>query len=265
MLKTKQFANLCSTTKRTIIYYDEIGLLKPFARMDNDYRFYKKDQVLDYQKIYLLKNFGMSLAEIKKYLKGDKKLLDLFLESKNNLQAEIEKKEKRIKRLSEYINNLKAGRPMVTPIVKEVAPYWIYGKKVICRYVDIAKHQFEVFEAIDDKNFKNAGATIFLEDYYKPDKAEIITGAVVKNSKPDQVDGIDLIRVPKYKAISYTHIGSYKYLSYIWKLLENYVKEKGLRRHAKLYCREFYLRGGLVEKDEENLITELQVPIKSSI
>ncbi|MFC1790661.1 MerR family transcriptional regulator [Patescibacteria group bacterium] len=67
MLKTKAFAQLCDTSKRTIIYYDQIGLLKPIRRR-GIYRLYHHRQVLKYQKIYLLKSFGLTLKEIKTYL-----------------------------------------------------------------------------------------------------------------------------------------------------------------------------------------------------
>ena len=89
----------------------------------------------------------------------------------------------------------------------------------------------------------------------------MITAAVIKTKNPKQIKGIQLTKVPKHKAISYIHIGSYKYISYIWQFLNKFLKENKLERHPKLNCREFYTIGGLVEKNEDDLITELQIPI----
>jgi len=70
MLTTQQFADLCDTTKKTILYYDRIGLLKP-VMLSNNSRKYEIKQVLHFQKIVLLKSFGFSLDEIKEIIQSN--------------------------------------------------------------------------------------------------------------------------------------------------------------------------------------------------
>jgi len=66
--KTADFAKICGTTKRTLLYYDEIGLLKPVYIEENGSRYYSAEQSMLFLIISSLKNLGMSLGEIQGYL-----------------------------------------------------------------------------------------------------------------------------------------------------------------------------------------------------
>lgn len=260
MITTQTFADLCSTTKKTIIYYDKIGLLEPAVKKGKN-RLYKPKQVLTFQKITLLKSFGLSLAKIKKYLHHNRVLKKLFIERDNKLREQKETLEKRIKKIEEFLNNLKKGKLMVVPKIKSVKAYSFYGIDKIGRYVDIAKHQKEIFELVHTLPTKNAGLTIFHKPYYSPHKAHMTTGVVIKEQKPKQINKVKIIHVPVYKAVSYMHIGPYSYLSYIWQFLDKFVLENKLKRHPKFSCREFYRVGSLSMAEADDYITELQIPI----
>ncbi|MEA4988772.1 MAG: MerR family DNA-binding transcriptional regulator, partial [Anaerovorax sp.] len=45
-LTTGEFASLCGVKKDTILYYDEIGILKPDYFAENGYRYYSPNQVM---------------------------------------------------------------------------------------------------------------------------------------------------------------------------------------------------------------------------
>lgn len=62
--KTGQFARLANVSKRTIRYYDKIGLLKPSFVMENGYCQYSDLDLLKLQKILSLKHLGFSIEEI---------------------------------------------------------------------------------------------------------------------------------------------------------------------------------------------------------
>jgi len=47
----KQLADLAGVTRRTLHYYDEIGLLKPTMQGRNRYRYYDEDALLRLQQI----------------------------------------------------------------------------------------------------------------------------------------------------------------------------------------------------------------------
>ncbi|MBN1262926.1 MAG: MerR family transcriptional regulator [Candidatus Pacebacteria bacterium] len=260
MLKTKAFAQLCDTTKRTIIYYDEIGLLKPFRRQ-GFYRLYQPRQVLKYQKIYLLKSFGLSLLEIKKHLPSNRNLLGMFSEKEKTLKNKKEVLEKRLAKIKEFTTNLKKGLPLIVPKIKEIQPYSFYALEKSGRYADISSHQKEIFGMIGDFKFKHVGLTVFYDEGYTPHQARMTTGVLIKSNKIKNFPGIKIIKVPRHQAIAYTHIGSYKYLSYIWQFLNLFFKKEKYQHHPQLFDREFYIVNGAGNRNEENLVTELVIPI----
>lgn len=70
-LTTKEFAKMCKVERRTLHYYDEIGLLKPMEVQDNGYRTYAPSQVDTMGMIKALQAVGMPLIEIKKLMKEE--------------------------------------------------------------------------------------------------------------------------------------------------------------------------------------------------
>lgn len=89
-MKTKDFAKYCNTDKRTLFYYDEIGLLKPESLKENGYRDYSIRQITDMDTIKILQACGYSLQEIKEIIaKKDKE--PYIIEGISRLDLEIEK------------------------------------------------------------------------------------------------------------------------------------------------------------------------------
>ncbi len=260
MLTTQKFADLCNTTKKTIIHYDRIGLLKP-AKLANQNRLYLPKQVLVFQKITLLKSLGLTLKETKNYLKSDSALSKLFKARKTEITKERDKLLTKVNKLDEFISSLKSNKNLITPKIKTVKPYYIYGLDKTGRYVDIDTHQRELFSLLSKPNKDNPGLTIFYTSNYSPHQSEMTTGVLLKTKQPKKIKGLKLIKVPQHQVCYYTHVGPYSFMSYIWQYMDKFVKEKSLKRHPRLATREFYKVGPLKEKNEYNYVTELQIPI----
>lgn len=98
---TGQFAKLCGTNKRTLIFYDEIGLFRPEKIDEQGYRYYSEQQCDIFSVITALKELGMPLKSIKQFLdtRDSNQLLQL-LEKK---QLEVEKEMNRLKRIQQLI------------------------------------------------------------------------------------------------------------------------------------------------------------------
>ena len=77
MYKIKDFSNITDTSIVTLRYYDEIDLFKPsYVDFYSGYRYYEDNQIDIIKKINKLKEFGLSLDEIKEYMKtNDEKIL----------------------------------------------------------------------------------------------------------------------------------------------------------------------------------------------
>ncbi len=70
--RIEQVADRLQTTKRTLRYYEEIGLLPPSSRTEGGYRLYSEDDIARLERIQRLKDLlGFSLAEIRELLQID--------------------------------------------------------------------------------------------------------------------------------------------------------------------------------------------------
>jgi DNA-binding transcriptional MerR regulator len=70
--RIEQVAERLSTTKRTLRYYEEIGLLPPAERTEGGYRLYSDEDIARLERIQRLKDLlGFSLAEIRALLQAD--------------------------------------------------------------------------------------------------------------------------------------------------------------------------------------------------
>lgn len=67
-LTAAQFAKLHGVNKRTLHYYDSIGLFSPRERGENGYRYYSEEQSIEFEYIRMLKELNMSIEEIRRYL-----------------------------------------------------------------------------------------------------------------------------------------------------------------------------------------------------
>jgi len=96
----KELAKISGVSVRTLHWYDEIGLLKPFSKGANNYRYYKEQELLRLQQILFFKELEFPLNDIQKLLSQNdfdnikalnahRKILEKEIVRKNNLIATI--------------------------------------------------------------------------------------------------------------------------------------------------------------------------------
>lgn len=67
-LTVKDLADRAGISRRTLHYYDEIGLLKPAAYGDNGYRYYRQEDALRLQQILFYRELDLPLDQIRELL-----------------------------------------------------------------------------------------------------------------------------------------------------------------------------------------------------
>ena len=65
LLSIKEFSDFTGVSQSTLRYYDEIGLLPPAVRGDNNYRYYVPFQIIKLNYISVFVNLGVPLSTIK--------------------------------------------------------------------------------------------------------------------------------------------------------------------------------------------------------
>lgn len=92
-MNISEFAKISGTTRRNLLFYDEIGLFSPATVGDNGYRYYTMQQFYILDIINILKAVGMPLKKINEFLhtRTPQKSIELFSEQAQEISAEIEK------------------------------------------------------------------------------------------------------------------------------------------------------------------------------
>lgn len=89
---TGEFAKLNGINKRTLHYYDEIGLFSPEFKKENGYRYYTCFQTVQLELIVTLRNIGLSIEEIICYQQSPSgaSFADLITEKKQLIDKSIQ-------------------------------------------------------------------------------------------------------------------------------------------------------------------------------
>lgn len=120
-LTISQFSKIAEISRKTLIFYDNIGLFCPEFTDDNGYRYYSHEQIYIISAITILKELGMSLSEIKQYM--DKRNIDhavSLLNAQNDvINDKIQKLKNTQNMLLSKLESLSNSRN-ITPYLPEI-------------------------------------------------------------------------------------------------------------------------------------------------
>lgn len=264
LLTTGEFSKLACTTKRTIQFYDELGILKPFQVDIKGYRYYKQRQILDFQVITLLRNLGLSLDDIKNYLDKDQSLKNIFKKKKTLITEELMYMKYTLKSLNTYFKNLDKNGTMIKAECKKVKPFKIYYIEKVGSYSQIGNYCKEILKMLRRKSKSVTPLAIFEEKGYRPEKSKVKIGVIWEKNivVKDRYKGIiKEMRVPGFKALTYIHNGSGRTLSLFWKELEKYARKRKIKLNSdipNMKGLEIYWK--ISDKDYEQFF-EIYMPI----
>lgn len=113
MYTVRQLAKLAGVTRRTLHYYDEIGLLKPSRNNVNGYRYYGEEALIRLQQIMLYRELDMPLDQIREiFNQPDFDVLVALEHHKSALRKRIYHLENVITTVEDTIDHLKGKREM---------------------------------------------------------------------------------------------------------------------------------------------------------
>jgi len=104
----KKLAKLSGVSSRTLRFYDEIGLLKPGYYGENNYRYYKEEQLLMLQQILFYRELGFPLREIHRIISSDDfNRIEALKSHKNILRQDLDRTKNLIKTIDKTISHLR--------------------------------------------------------------------------------------------------------------------------------------------------------------
>lgn len=105
----KEVMEIFNVSKRTLHYYDEIGLVVPAKNEDNQYRVYQQADLIQLQQILFYKQLGLSIKEIQWLLsQSDQEKRQFLAKFQLKLHDQIEDLQQAASQLQAFLG----GKPM---------------------------------------------------------------------------------------------------------------------------------------------------------
>ncbi|KAA3664831.1 MAG: MerR family transcriptional regulator [Chloroflexi bacterium] len=161
MYTVKQLADLAGVSRRTLHYYDEIGLLRPFSTTKSGYRQYDDSALFRLQQILFFREIGLDLRNIKEIL--DDPDFDLISALRSHRQTMQEKK-KRLETLIQTVD---------TTIMHLIGDVEMSKKNIFDGFNEEKQKQYEK-EAVDNWGETASESIKLWNSYSEERKAEIM-------------------------------------------------------------------------------------------
>jgi Predicted transcriptional regulators len=119
MLTISEVAELSGITRSNLLYYDEIDILKPAYRGENNYRLYSYQQLDLLYIIISLRDIGLPLKAIKDYAQNrtPERAQSLFENQISVVDRKIDKLQQLREFLKQYTENIRLHKNIETPLV----------------------------------------------------------------------------------------------------------------------------------------------------
>lgn len=165
LLTVNEFAKMHNVNKRTLHYYDEINLFKPAIIKENNYRYYTYEQNNIFEYIRFLKKLGLSIEEIRNYLKN------INEETFSDLATyKIDEIDNKINELIEIKNILKERLDNINKY-KHIKDYEIFIEENKTRYIETIPFNNDI--DLED-------SYIYIKDFWGIETINKGVGSVIK-------------------------------------------------------------------------------------
>lgn len=141
--------SILGLSKKSIRYYESVGLFNPKRQNNNDYRNYSEEDIIFLRKIKFLRELDVSIQDLKKLKSGELNLKECMLD--------------KIKQIEKYEKNYKEIRGMCKDIIDHNLEY----------------DDFDPIEYLQRMNRLNKGGFIMRD--VSRDQAKKIRGAIISS------------------------------------------------------------------------------------
>lgn len=257
MYKISELSKITKLTVKALRYYDEQELLKPSYRAENLYRYYDDNDFKKAQLIALLRELDFSISEIKDIVSqydGEDDLSYYLVEKQQMIRQQIKMQKALIEKIDSYLKpNKREENSMDYKIEDKIFDaVTVVSIRYKGRYNDVGKYIGELYKLAKGKPLGSAFNCYYDEEYKEQADIELCLPVKLSNASTKQL--------PKIKAISTIHTGSYQTLNMAYKALMDYAKSHNIE--CKTPSREIYHKGpGMIFKgNPHKYVTQIILP-----
>jgi len=268
MFKIGDFSRLTFVSVRMLRHYDEIGLLTPKS-IDpyTGYRYYAAEQMVKMNRIYVLREMGFSLQEIKELLATDlqgEQLMALLKQRHRSINDTIDQerqKQMRVETLMRLIE--KEGHSMKYEVAIKAIPECqvLSLRDTLPAYQEEGRLWQEMMQYTQQHGIKYQDPcySIYHDAVYREKDVDVEVTLGINGAVPET----DRIKVRQLEAVSEAavvmHQGPYETLTEAYQAL-------GVWMESNLYelngpTRAIFHKGPFCESDPADYLTEIQAPV----
>lgn len=261
---------LCNISKKTLRYYDKVGVLSPDKIInENGYRYYSKNNLLDIPIIKYYKQSGFKLEEIKGILNEeiDSEKEVAFRSKIESLEEEEKKLKLKIKSIKDWYSLMREANWVINNKCNDVSIKYIEKNEML--FLD-QSFNYDYNKSIINIEFTNyiekienaiTGPVILkFQDYKekidgKCTSAKIIQKSLIKCEEEKTYLWGDCMVAACY------HIGSYENINETYEKVLIWAKQNKYICDSE--CYERYVIDYWTCRDEKSFVTEILIKIKN--
>lgn len=263
-----EVSKICNISRKTLRYYDEIGLVSPDFISDSGYRYYSRDNMLLVPVIRYYKQMGFKLEEMRWLLSGGSyQALEASFEDKI---AALQEQEAEIHRqyisIREWYDLIQEAEQVINGNVREVAVKFVETQSYLCMEQPFTGHYLETLINIQFANL--------VESLGNKTKGPIVIQypslqqRMLGEAQTVQLMQQTILDCPAaYKTqlggtlmLSCYHIGSYETLPETYRKMTAWAERH--QYQCEEGCYERFVTDYWTTRNTDKFVTELLIPVQ---
>ena len=264
LLPIGQFAALHGVNKKTLMWYDEVGLFRPAAvNSQNGYRYYSYQQSQTLETILLLREMGVSVKEIKAFMqeRSAASMEKLLGEKIEELDREMSHKKAVRETLAKHRRNMQT---LLSMDLEEISIVEKKGWRLVTVELSADTSFEKAVEMITDETKKyqlsylhdaSYGSMIAVESLYAGN-FEDYPSLFIEIPFPIRRSGLHVQPAGTYLRAFYR--GPWEDMDIRYREILSYAEKQGMTFYGFSY--EVVLNENVVER-EEDAIVQIEIPV----
>ncbi len=275
MFRIGEFSKIARVTTRQLRYYDECGLLQP-ARIDEEtgYRYYSASQLPRLHQILALKDMGLSLDQIARFLTDEvspDELRGMLAMKKAQLELQVQEELLRIQQIETRISQIESDGMLrdYDVVIQEIPEQKLLSvRTLIGSFEDGIQMLYEINRILPMRAGRNALGPLTIvmhSDEYVTEQLDIEIGFQVKHEIVDEIllsNGLRLTlstlpAVPQMATVA--RQGVFGDTISCYSIAGTWIEDNGYQIAGTM--REVF-RSPLIPGKEDEIVLETQIPVE---
>lgn len=260
-----EVAKLSGLSKQALIYYDREGVFVPrFIDPKNGYRYYTAEQLEVLDSILMLKEMGLSLDEIRGFMKSrnDSRAIELMAAQRQRIYEKMRRLDRTARKLERKIGTLEAFYEDTQEgvVIQDVA-----GDILAAEPVEAPGHLEEqdlalkrLLRRAKEENYPHyyqLGTMVALEDIRSGD---VLRARYAFLPLESEIPGC--LRRPAGRAAFAYHVGTYEQTGVTYRKLLKEIERRGMEPCG--YAYEYCVLDSLTSERSDDYVTKILLPVR---